>query len=53
MACRSRDKAVMAIEKIHDEQAQTAAKSFRADASSATDKISFKAVFVHPRSDFF
>jgi NAD(P)-dependent dehydrogenase (short-subunit alcohol dehydrogenase family) len=48
MACRSRDKAVTAIEKIHDEQAtQTAAKA-SPDVSNTTNRNIAKAVFVHP-----
>jgi NAD(P)-dependent dehydrogenase (short-subunit alcohol dehydrogenase family) len=43
MACRSRDKALMAMEKIHDEQAKAATND-----SNATKRDIAKAVFVHP-----
>jgi NAD(P)-dependent dehydrogenase (short-subunit alcohol dehydrogenase family) len=44
MACRSRDKAVTAIEKIRDEQAKAAT----ATAKNATNSDIAKAIFVHP-----
>lgn len=50
MACRSRDKAVQAMDKIHDEQAKakanTAASTNDANATDSSDIA--KAVFVHP-----
>lgn len=48
LACRSRDKAVAAVDKINAEQTAAASANTNANTSSADDKDKAKAVFVHP-----